>query len=155
MNNLHSLDTHWLPRLFGDDIFSTTTMIMCCDADKIAKNHASAVAWADKLQYIVVDVDIGQDPREAIFYKISRESNVAAAVEARLKKTNRRAFIVIRDASRFANNETGLAILWSLKSARDRVEPRLRLLFFGSDRAALQTFVTPKSAPFLDSKVLG
>jgi hypothetical protein len=148
------IDTSWFLLAFDRSVLSTTPTIVCCPADEIPGFHASAVTLAHKRKFIVVDVEPGEDPREAIFAKIGRATTVSAAVEAHLKKTKRDIYVIVRDADRFAAGETGLAILWALKSARDRVEPRLRLLFFGTDRAALQSFVSPKSAPFLDSKVL-
>jgi hypothetical protein len=150
-----NMDMSWLHSVFDRELISSTnTTIVCCDAREIPRFHASALELARRHRHIVVDVANGEDPREALFRTVGRESNVAVAVEAHLKKTKRNLVVIIRDAARFANDENGLAILWALKSARDRVDPRLRLLFFGSERAALQTFVSPKSAPFLDSRVL-
>ena len=149
------IDMPWFLLAFDRGALSTTPTIVCCPAEEIPGFHASAVAAAHKQHYIAVDVEPGEDPREAVFAKIGRESNVSDTVCAHLKKARRDIYVIVRDADRFAAGETGLAILWALKSARDRVDPRLRLLFFGSDRAALQTFVSPKSAPFLDSTVLG
>jgi hypothetical protein len=151
-----TINMSWLHSVFDRELISSTnTTIVCCDARDIPHFHASALELARKHRYIVVDVAHGEDPRDALYRTVGRETNVAVAVEAHLKKTKRDLVVIIRDSDRFAENENGLAILWSLKSARDRIEPRLRLLFFGSDRAALQTFVTPKSAPFLDSRVIG
>ena len=149
------IDMPWFLLAFDRGALSTTPTIVCCPAEEIPGFHASAVAAANKQHYIVVDVAPDEDPREAVFAKIGRESTVAAAVERHLKTTKRDIYVIVRDADRLAADETGLAILWALKSARDRVDPRLRLLFFGTDRAALQSFVSPKSAPFLDSRVLG
>lgn len=146
----------WLPAVFDRELISSmNTTIVCCDAREIPGLHAAAIELAHKHKYIVVDVAHGEDPREALFRAVGRETNAAVAVEAHLKKTKRDIVVIVRDADRFAANETGSAILWALKSARDRVDPRLRLLLFGNDRAALQTFVSPQSAPFLDSTVLG
>jgi hypothetical protein len=151
-----NMDMSWLPSVFDRELISSTnTTIFCCDARETQSLHVAAIELAHKHKHIVVDVANGEDPREALFRTVGRETNVAVAVEAHLKKTKRDLVVIIRDADRFANDENGLAILWALKSARDRVDPRLRLLFFGTDRAALQTFVSPKSAPFLDSKVIG
>jgi hypothetical protein len=151
-----TINMSWLPSVFDRDLISSThTTIVCCDAREIPSFHASALEFAKKYRYIVVDVALGEDPREAMFRTVGRETNVAVAVEAHLKKTKRDIVVIVRDAARFANDENGLAILWSLKSARDRVDPRLRLLFFGTDRAALQTFVSPKAAPFFGSYVIG
>lgn len=144
----------WLLLAFDCGALATTPTIVCCAPADIPGFHAAAIELAHKQRYIIIDVGLGEDPREAVYRTIGRESNLAVAVETRLAKTKRDIFLVIRDADRLAVGDDGLAALWSLKSARDRVEPRLRILFFGSDFASLKSFVSPRSAPFLDSKVL-
>jgi hypothetical protein len=154
MNKIETPDMSWLLVAFNRSALATTPTIVCCPEVEIPGFHAAAIALAHKHQYIIIDVGLGEDPREAVFEKIGRASNIAVAVETKLASTKRDIFLVIRDADRLAAGEDGLAALWSLKSARDLVGPRLRILFFGSDRSALGSFVSPKSAPFFNSKVL-
>ncbi|MFN8702136.1 MAG: hypothetical protein ACK5X0_08435 [Rhodospirillales bacterium] len=148
-------DMSWLPHAFDlGTIFMTTTTIVCCAPDDVPGFHAAAIALAHKNRLVIVDVDVGEDPREAVYKKIGRDRTVADAVKNHLEKTKRDLFIIIRDADRFAVGEDNLTALWALKSARDQFHPRVRILFFGSDRAALQSLVSSKSAPFLGTKVL-
>jgi hypothetical protein len=154
MMTTSTIDMRWLQLAFDRGPLATTPTIVRCPPAEIPSFHAAALALAHKQRYFIVDVAIGEDPREAVFRVVGRATNVAVAVETKLAGAKRDIFFIMRDADRLAGNEDGLAALWALKSARDRVAPRFRLLFFGSDSAALKSFVSQKSAPFLDSLVL-
>jgi hypothetical protein len=136
------------PLFDRDTLLPTNAMFFGCHVDVAQVLHATALELAHEYHYVVVDVAIGEDPREALFRTVGREANIGLAVEAHFKTTKRDVVVIIRDAARFAGNEDGLAIMRGLKSARDRVNPRLRLLFFGSDIDAMYGFVSSDAAPF-------